>query len=239
MLNNQPMGFYQPATLVKDAQRHGLKIRPIDVTCSDWLCALEKVSPSAASTQKKSDAQPLALRMGLRYVKGLRAAVAEEIVRQRALQPFTSIHDLKLRVSALQKSELAALAGIGALNFIAGRRTHRRDALWQVERAARPAGPLLERSDAAVKAPAVPVSGESPLKQMTMEERLVADFRGTGLTVGPHPMAGHRAEMKKQGIRSAIELAYLPDGVPVRVAGAVIARQRPGTAKGFVFQPGR
>ncbi len=75
----------------------------------------------------------------------------------------------------------------------------------------------------------------SPLQPMTIEERLVADFRGTGLTVGPHPMAAHRAEMKKRGIRAAIELGHLPDGVFVRVAGAVIARQRPGTAKGFVF----
>jgi error-prone DNA polymerase len=80
-----------------------------------------------------------------------------------------------------------------------------------------------------------PLAASSPLLAMTSEERLVADFRDTGMTVGPHPLAYHRAELRKQGIRSAIELTRLPDGMPVRVAGAVIARQRPGTAKGFVF----
>ena len=134
MLNNQPMGFYQPATLVKDAQRHGLKIRPIDVTCSDWPCTLEKYP------------QGFALRLGLRYVKGLRQEMGLKIVEERAAGQFSSIDDLKLRIPAMQKSELAALAEIGALNFIAtGKgRMHWRDALWQVERAARPAGPLLE-----------------------------------------------------------------------------------------------
>jgi error-prone DNA polymerase len=216
LLNNQPMGFYHPATIVKDAQRHGLKVRPIDVACSDWLCQLE--------TQDGN----FALRLGMRYVKGLREVVAREMVCQRAIRPFRSIDDLKLRVPGLQKSELTALAEIGALNFIAGdRQSHRREALWQIERAARGAGPLLitDRS---------PGAG-SPLMPMTAEERLIADFRGTGMTVGPHPMAYHRAQLGKQGIRSAMELRNLPHGTRVRVAGSVIARQRPGTAKGFVF----
>ena len=250
MLNNQPMGFYSTATLVKDAQRHGLKVRPIDVTCSEWLCTLEK------------DGQRLVVRLGLRYVKGLRQEIALEILRQRAMGPFGSIEDLKLRVPAVQKSELAALAAIGALNFIStrrginGRGIHRRDALWQVERAARRPGPLLERAaledigpdhcEPAHSEPEHSASAHSasahaeperssPLLPMTAEERLVADFRGTGMTVGPHPMAYHRAELRKQGIRSAIELNAIPDGTWVRVAGSVIARQRPGTAKGFVF----
>ena len=248
MLNNQPMGFYQPATLVKDAQRHGLKVRPIDVTCSDWPCTLETIADSEHG---------FAVRLGLRYVRGLREDVAQELVRQRALQPFASIDDLQLRVPAIQKDELVALAGIGALNSITGGPAgHRRDALWQVERAARRPGPLLEALEAipqadfeasGAKAPvsAAPVmsrlkprpttTANSPLAPMTLEERLVADFRGTGMTVGPHPMAYHRAEMKRQGVRPAIELAGLPDGSHVRVAGSVIARQRPGTAKGFVF----
>jgi error-prone DNA polymerase len=239
MLNNQPMGFYNPATLVKDAQRHGLKVRAIDVTRSNWLCTLEKFNDA------------FALRVGLRYVKGLRQAIADEIVRQRDSQPFISIEDVKLRVPAIQKSELAALAEIGALNFIGSKRgTHRRDALWQIERAARFAGPLFEKSEVYSEAAASDESPEklaheetsappsdlqSPLLPMTIEERLVADFRGTGMTVGPHPLAFHRAELKKYGIRSASELERLPNGIPVRVAGAVIARQRPGTAKGFVF----
>ena len=104
---------------------------------------------------------------------------------------------------------------------------HRRDALWSVAAAANPAGPLLEQ---------IPESdNKSPLKIMTDEERLVADFRGTGMTVGPHPMSYHRARMEKMGVRRAIDLSQLPSGRKVRIAGGVIARQRPGTAKGFVF----
>ncbi len=239
MLNNQPMGFYNPATLVKDAQRHGLKCKPIDLTRSDWNCRLEKIPGG------------FALRLGLRYVKGLREAIALEIVHQRELRKFRSIDDLKQRVPEIQKAELTALAEIGALNFVCGERAiHRRDALWQVERAARPAGPLLDTPERAPDETEAEFSsdlreknadqeigapGESPLLPMTAGERLAADFRGAGITVGPHPMAYRRAEMNKQGVHRAIELAQLPDGMHVRVAGAVIARQRPGTAHGFVF----
>jgi error-prone DNA polymerase len=223
MLNNQPMGFYRPATLVKDAQRHGLKCKPIDLTLSDWNCTLEKIPDG------------LAVRLGMRYVKGLRQEIALEIVRQRSLRPFASVDDLKQRVPEIQKSELTALAEVGALNFISGRRGfHRRDALWQVERAARRPGPLLETQPEASQDELAAIP-DSPLQRMTDEERLVADFRGTGLTVGPHPMTYRRAELKQRGVRAAIELAKLPDGTRVQVAGAVIARQRPGTAKGFVF----
>jgi len=222
MLNNQPMGFYRPATLVKDAQRHGLKLKPIDATRSDWKCTLETIPDG------------FAVRVGMRYVKGLRQETALEIVRQRGLRKLASIDDLKQRVPEIQKSELTALADVGALNFLSGKRQiHRRDALWQVERAARRPGPLLE-TEAAPESASAEAAG-SPLAQMTDEERLMADFRGTGMTVGPHPMAYRRAELSEQGIRAAIELARLPDGAQVQVAGAVIARQRPGTAKGFVF----
>jgi error-prone DNA polymerase len=225
MLNNQPMGFYHPATLVKDAQRHGLRVRPIDVMCSEWICTIEKIGGD------------MTLRVGLRYVKGLREEIGREIVRQREIGAFRSIDDLKLRVPGLQKSELTALAEIGALNFV-GSKTgfHRRDALWQIERVARRAGPLLEtceeEPDAAQNASN---ASHSPLLQMTAEDRLVADFRNTGMTVGPHPLGYHRSQMKREGIVSAADLHHLREGMEVRVAGSVIARQRPGTAKGFVF----
>jgi error-prone DNA polymerase len=104
---------------------------------------------------------------------------------------------------------------------------HRRDALWQVERAVRWSGPLLDELPE--------IDGESPLAAMTREERLVADFRATGLTVGPHPMQYRRAEMKRMGIYSASELSHLPNGRRLRIGGCVIARQRPGTAKGMMF----
>src|SRR5437870_802782 len=120
MLNNQPMGFYQPATLIKDAQRHGLKFKPIDVTKSDWFCTLESG----------------AMRVGMRYVKGMRESAAQAIVKARAHAPFASVDDLALRVPELQKRELIMLAEVGALNFLSSEhRIHRRDALWQVERA--------------------------------------------------------------------------------------------------------
>jgi error-prone DNA polymerase len=237
MLNNQPMGFYSPATLVKDAQRHGLKVKPIDVTKSDWGCTLENG----------------AMRVGMRYVRGLRESVAHAIVQARANAPFTSVDDLARRVPELQKRELIVLADIGALNFLnTDQRIHRRDALWQVERASRRTGPLLEPiEELGVGGPAKSHQGDStdsglagrpdakktasPLAQMTSEERLVADFHGTGMTVGPHPMAYYREEMNAMGVMRASDLAHIDNGTYVRVAGAVICRQRPGTAKGFVF----
>jgi len=230
ILNNQPMGFYSPATLVKDAQRHGLRVRAIDVTCSDWLCTIER------------DGEKLCVRLGLRFVKGLREEVGREIVRERGVCVFRSIDDLKLRVPGLQKSELTALAEIGALNFVGSKiGFHRRDALWQIERASRRAGPLLEECKESEALLAKEESGDSsvakysPLEPMTPEARLISDFRNTGMTVGPHPMSYHRENLRRAGILSARDLHRVADGTKVRVAGAVIARQRPGTAKGFVF----
>jgi error-prone DNA polymerase len=224
MLNNQPMGFYHPATLVKDAQRHGLRLRPIDVMRSDWNCTLERINDK------------FAMRLGLRYVKGLREEAGREIVRQRDARAFRSIDDLKLRTPALAKSELTALAEIGALNFVGSKPGfHRRDALWQIERVSRRAGPLLEACEEVEGDGDVPQSSDSPLQPMTAEDRLVADFRNTGMTTGPHPLSYHRQQLRREGILSAADLQHLSDGVEVRVAGSVIARQRPGTAKGFVF----
>ena len=190
----------------------------------------------------------------------MREETADRIVAARAVRAISSVEDLKRSVPEIQKVELVTLAEIGALNFDVGvgdgvgvadggkhaaakkrRRFHRRDALWQVERVARAAGPLLEDSaceDARCRASWRRDCGcgwESPLAPMTDSERLIADFRGTGMTVGPHPMAYCRAEMNQLGVRRANELEHLRDGMRVRIAGAVICRQRPGTAKGFVF----
>jgi len=353
LLNNQPMGFYRPATIVKDAQRHGLKVLPMDVMKSDWNCTLEQAAmehsalsnqhsadppvipseisslrsteedesrdllltgdqcPSGAKARKDEEAiiaalkrcatpnqefpaacktvsfskvtsqrnlgkLGLALRLGLRYARGLREEAAQALVHQRNLAPFTSIRDLVHRVPEVRKDELNTLAEIGALNSVGNSpqtennkkashgstrihadhfnnqkstlngssvsepalsvvegclcgeiRLHRRDALWQVERAVRHSGPLLDD----LSEP----DAKSPLRPMNQEERLVADFRGTGLTVGPHPMAYHRARMEAMGVRKASELSRVPNGQHLRIGGCVIARQRPGTAKGFVF----
>ncbi|MEI9967852.1 MAG: hypothetical protein WDM87_04190 [Terracidiphilus sp.] len=144
---------------------------------------------------------------------------------------FLSVDDLAARVPQLNRKELVSLARIGALNSF-GDVEHRRDALWQVEQAARPVGPLLHSSLARNAADLK----NSPLRAMTTDERIVADYSGTGLTTGlQHPMAYRRAELREAGILAAADLAGVHHHKTVRVAGAVIARQRPGTAKGFVF----
>jgi error-prone DNA polymerase len=218
LLNNQPMGFYSSAVLIKDAQRHGLRVHPIDVQRSDWLCTLEAEPDSSIS-----------LRIGLNYVKGLRQSSAEAILAAHNVDgPFASVDQLAARVPELNRKELVALARVGALNSL-GAVEHRRDALWQVEQAGRPVGPLL-RSAAPAQAP-VP----NPLQQMTADERLAADYAGTGVTTGPHPMAWQRAALQRQGFLSARELEESSGSAQIRIAGRIICRQRPGTAKGFVF----
>ena len=220
ILNNQPMGFYAPAVLVKDAQRHGLRVKPIDVQVSCWPCAIEHESDGT-----------LSVRLGLGYVKGLSRHAAEALVAARqAGGLFASAEDLAQRVPVLTRRDLTRLAQIGALNQLDGIH-HRRDALWQVERAGRPEGPLLRQQSEWLRDP----SESLPLRQMNVEERLVADYAGTGLTVGKHPMAYRRAELSRANILSAMELKSRTHGEFVRAAGCVIARQRPGTAKGFIF----
>jgi len=167
------------------------------------------------------------VRLGLKYSRGLREPAGQALVRERSLSSFTSIHDLARRVPELRKDELTRLAEIGALNAISDNHFHRRDAFWQVERAVRWSGPLLDE----LPEP----DARSPLQTMNHEERLVADFSGTGLTIGPHPMQYRRAEMKKLGIYRASDLVQIPNGRRLRVGGCVIARQRPGTAKGMMF----
>jgi error-prone DNA polymerase len=287
LLNNQPMGFYSPATLVKDAQRRGVRFAPIDVQISGWDCSIEKDG---------------AVRLGLRYVNGLRAEAGRAIEaaegwrRQRRdedaaadppavgalgapagacgrcpkcgceddsmiervgatcfcnvcayewgaqpLRPsaspppprldtsaaarFTSLDDFVAR-SGVHRDEIRALADIGALNSFG---YDRRTAMWQIERALRPAGDLFE------DASPPPDAKAGPLRPMTIPERIAADYDGTGLTIGPHPMALRRQELALRGVLRAADLPLGRHGRRVRVAGAVITRQRPGTAKGFVF----
>ena len=219
MLNCWPMGFYSPATLVKDAQRRGVRVRPIDVARSDWQCTLERRGPE----------DELCVRLGLRYAGGLREKVGRRLVEERSRAPFESIADLAARVQP-RRDELVALAGIGAFAALpaqrGGRPGTRRAALWQAEAVARSGPGLLARVE--------PGDG-SPLPEMSARERTAADLRGMGLTVGPHPLAHERARLARLGVRTAAELAGLRSGSRVRVAGLCIVRQRPGSAKGFVF----
>ncbi len=337
LLNNQPMGFYHPATLVKDAQRHGVRFAPIDVQQSDWEC---RVDPDGR------------VRLGLMYVNGLRQEVGRRIAdcglriadrglgigdcglppqpvrcpkcgcddrsmlettpastsfcnvcahewdpndraterpndraterpndraterpsdrtterpNDRATGRYLSIDDL-IAKTGLRRDELATLAEIGALNAFGH---DRRSALWQIERAIRPSGELFEE-DAAfgrsvdrsfgrseehsehgrtaqsggfenlnARATDRPIDRatdlHSPLSPMTLMERIKADYAGTSLTIGPHPMSLCRSALALRGVQRAIDLPGGRSGRRVRVAGAVITRQRPGTAKGFVF----
>jgi error-prone DNA polymerase len=283
LLNNQPMGFYHPATLVKDAQRHGVHFTPIDVEISDWDCAIE------------SDGR---VRLGLRYVSGLREPVGRAMAacpvappqppalcpkcgcddpsllecvandrtaaphcstaapphncstdapRHRSTAPsswscfcnlcahdwtalraqprkFASIEDM-IRRTGVRRDELGVLAEIGALASFGH---DRRGALWQIEHAVRPSGELFD-------ADATGAADVSPLVPMTSIESMAADFAGTGMTIGPHPMTFHRSQMALKGVLRTVDLPRQRPGGRVRVAGCIITRQRPGTAKGFVF----
>jgi error-prone DNA polymerase len=212
LLNNWPMGFYHPATLVTDAVRHGVAVRPIDVTCSTWLCDLD---PNDDGERGK------AVRLGFRYAAGFREETAKRIEAAQAARPFTSLADFEARTGA-SSVELARLADIGAFGALGGTR---RQALWQVEALGR-SGALFSNTQ---------TTDDSPLDEMSEAEELTADFRGTGLSTGPHPMTFARAEMSRAGVLTAAELLSVPDGRRARTGGVVIVRQHPETAKGFVF----
>jgi error-prone DNA polymerase len=216
ILNNQPMGFYAPATLVKDAQRHGLHFKPIDITRSGWRCTIEEYNGEKW------------VRLGFNYVKGLREQAAKAILAAREQAQFSSIQDLADRVPELRKDELRKLSEIGALNFIPQTPIHRRAALWESELAVRPTGPLFANIDS------LPPTSY-PLQPMNSSERLNSDFRGTHLTIGKHPMAFHREKLNALGITPAAQLKFIHNAREVRIAGCVICRQRPGTAKGLLF----
>jgi error-prone DNA polymerase len=205
LLNNQPMGFYSPATIIKDGKRRGVRFRPVCAARSDWRCTIE------------SDES---IRLGFCVVQGLRSEAGQQIAGERARREFSSLTDFKGRVSRLTKAELRRLAEIGALNCFAA---HRREALWESEREL-PEEDLFS---------ALSEDGASPLRRMNPVERLRADYEGMHLTTGPHPMALMRAQLP-----NAWRAADIPkgrDGQIVCIAGNVICRQRPGTAKGVVF----
>jgi error-prone DNA polymerase len=204
LLNNWPLGFYHPSTLVGDAARHGVAIHPIDVTRSGWLSDLEDGGR--------------AVRLGLRTVGGLHAELGARI---EAARPFTSLADFAKRTEA-NPSELATLAEIGAFVALGGTR---REALWQAE-ALGHSGKLFVGAEAMTA---------SPLSEMTTEEEMSADYAATNLSTGPHPISFARAALDRRGVTRAADLARVPHGRRASVAGVVIVRQRPGTAKGFVF----
>ena len=220
LLNAWPMGFYHPATLIQDAKRRGVEVRPIDALRSGWDCRWEEG----------------AVRLGLKFVKGLSAAAGRRVEAAAAAgapgtsslhscvsSPIKDPRELATRAE-LSGKELDLLAWAGALG---GFGLKRREALWQAARAGRPEGPLFEG--------APPPEEASPLEVMSAREESAADYASAKVTAGPHLMAYRRAELTKLGVLSARELASVPDGRRVKAAGSAIVRQRPPTAKGFVF----
>ena len=249
LLNAWPMGFYHPATLVREAQRAGSIVLPIDVNESGVRCRWQD-RPAADDGNGQGGSPPIeapppgAIRLGMRYVKGMRREAAERIEAEQAARRFVSIEDLAERCR-LRRNELTALASIGALGGLGdsqlaeqqsfgfsrnGRRKHeglgRRAALWQAAQVEKPKGPLFADLGAATS---------SPLDEMTPMEETAADFAVASITTGPHPMEYYRRALDRRRVVSAAALPDKPAGRRVRTAGSVIVRQRPGTARGLLF----
>jgi error-prone DNA polymerase len=258
LLNAQPMGFYAPGTIIEDARRHGVKVRPVDVTRSGWDSTLEsrdagRATRDAGRSLQAQAAPPApvpssgipqlfprpasrvahpALRLGIRLVRGLGPAAREQL--QQALGqggPFRSIHDLVAR-AGLDQRALRALAESGALDaFVPDEPVarRRRTALWRMLEA--------ERGDAGPLAPAAPdLTVPAHMPAMAPVELTAADYRMTGISLLGHPMVHLRDVLQPNGVLTAREVNALPDASRnVAIAGLVICRQRPGTAKGFVF----
>ncbi len=263
LLRAQPMGFYSPATLVQDAWRHGVEVRPVDVVFSKERADLETHArdpdPDPIPERRRGPERERApaVRIGFDAVGGLRRGTAERIVREREREAFRDLGDFVRRV-APDRDELDTLAELGALNRLMGAATSRRSALWQVaalERDPRslfagraiarpspgsgiePASPSAHEPGRQARASSVrdERAPDSPLPAMTPLERTLADYRLTGLTTGAHLMAHLRGDLDRRGILPARRLGETPDGTLVRTAGHAIVRQRPGSAKGFCF----
>jgi error-prone DNA polymerase len=249
ILNAQPMGFYAPGTLVEDARRHGVEVRPADLTRSRWDATLEvreEQVPALHCVQGDTSCRPErsegpapgkpkapAVRLGVRSVRGLGAAARDTLEQALADRPFTSIEDVVHR-AGLDRRGLRHLAEAGALDGLLPHEPDlrkRRAALWAVLEAARgDAGPLAPRARASS------VAHTAPLPSMTRVELTEADYRMTGISLAGHPMSHVRDVLTSNGVRSARDLLrHGRDGETVATAGLVICRQRPGTAKGFVF----
>lgn len=237
LLNHWPMGFYHPATLVKDAQRHGVRVLPVDVQHSGWNCGLERLSSAAHRTGAMASEpdggspsrEELSLRLGLRYVRGLREETGRRIEQERARGKYTSLADVVAR-ARLRDEESQTLAHAGAFAAFG---LSRRQALWQSS--AIPKGPLFRqaRAEQTTAYPSPPIAAALP--EMSALEHTLADYADVGLTIGPHLIAHLRTDLERAGATPAAGLGQRRHGQWTRVAGLVIVRQRPGTAKGMCF----
>lgn len=225
MLNSQPLGFYSPSQLVQDAKRNGVVVLPPDVMFSDWDCTLEPCGSSRAADAWNGAAQtrtPMAVRLGLRLVKGLQKASAEQIRQARAQAPFEDAEDVARR-AGLNQQQMTMLASGDALASLSG---HRRQQMWDA--AAQHAPPPLLRS--------APVQEDFlELPQAPEGEDIVFDYASLGLTLRSHPLALLRPLLQQRRLMTAAELDASPDGRVVRGCGIVTVKQQPATAKGTIF----
>jgi error-prone DNA polymerase len=215
LLNSQPMGFYAPAQLVRDARAHGVEVRPVDACVSLWDSTLEP----------RADGEP-ALRLGLRLVKSLSEAGAWRLIAARHARPFTSVQDLSIR-GALERGDLEALAAAGAFAALSG---NRHLAFWEVAGTERVLPLGLTAAHGATAA-----EGRPLLRAPTEGEGIVADYAALGLTLGRHPLALLRGRLRAAALQSAGDLQAAAHGTRVRTAGIVLMRQRPATASGVTF----
>ncbi len=220
LLNAQPMGFYSPATIINDARRHGVEVRPVDLAHSEWNSMLEAVDLPLRN--RAGGVQPPALRIGLRLVHGLGPKAREKLQAAREEGPFQSVEDV-MRRSGLGPPDLRVLAEAGAFETLW---PGRRQALWELLRQARgDAGPLARRAP----------ESANPVREMSALERIAADYRCVGLSSEGHPLEFLRPRLENQGVLTAEGLRSRRSGDEVQVAGLAICRQRPGTAKGVMF----
>jgi error-prone DNA polymerase len=224
LLNSQPMGFYAPAQLVRDARDHGVEVRHVDVNHSNWDCTLEGRHTSVSSVVNTKPA--LALRLGLRMVSGLPEKSAAAIECARAAGLFRSLRDFTRR-TRLTRGVLTRLSRADAFGSLG---SDRRGALWDT----------LAQSNTAERQPLLEnLTDDDPqpsgLEPLALPDQVAADYRTIGLSLRAHPMSFRRAELDRLGVLPAEKLLALADGKPVTVAGLVLLRQRPGTAKGITF----
>ncbi|HVH83504.1 MAG TPA: OB-fold nucleic acid binding domain-containing protein [Steroidobacteraceae bacterium] len=219
LLNSQPMGFYAPAQLVRDARAHGVEVRPVDACVSLWDSTLERCA----------DGEP-ALRLGLRLVKSLTQAAAQRLIEARIVRPFDSVPELAAR-AALDRGDLEALAAAGAFASLSG---NRHLAFWEVAGSERPL-PLATAADPQAGEGAGFMEGRPLLEKPSEGEEICADYAAVGLTLGRHPLALLRARLSADSLLSASELGRAANGAKVRTAGIVLMRQRPSTASGVTF----
>jgi error-prone DNA polymerase len=214
------MGFYAPAQIVRDAIAHGVEVRPVCINQSRWDCTLET-----------TEGRYLAVRLGMRLVKGLVNAHADELVAARRDRPYASIDDLwgRARVPTAALQRLAEADGLRGLGL------NRREALWAIRGLRDDVPPLFAAAEARRNAQAEIVEPPVSIVPMTAGRNVVEDYSSVGLTLRQHPVAFLRGDLRSQHVMACGDLLTSHDGQRVTVAGLVLVRQRPGTATGVIF----